>query len=141
MEDPPSAYPSLEHATQSLAPHGGSRVNYRCLILHYEIWQRLTSGYLGSRVGFESIKTAVGKLIWGGSPRGRLTALQGQRERLVGCRVPLAGHMGCWWPGFTRGWVMGRAVPTPQTVPRAPHSSSSVEMGLGKPQDTTGNIP
>lgn len=83
-EDPASACPSLKHATQSLVPCGASRINYRCLILHCKIWQRLTCGNLGSQAGFKTIKTAVGKSIWGGSQRGALTAFRGRSERLLG---------------------------------------------------------
>lgn len=96
-EDPASTYPSLKHTTQLLVPCGASRINYRCLILHCKIWQRLTRGNLGLQAGFKTIKTAVGKSIWGGSQRGALTAFQGRKERLVGsggCRADSAGHVG-----------------------------------------------
>lgn len=141
-EDPASAYPSLKHATQLLVPCSVSRINYRCLSLHCKTWQRLTCGNLGSQEGFKTIKTAVGESIWGGSQRGALTASRGRSERLVrlwGCRAGSAGHMGQRRPGLGSGQAAGRAASRP-AVPWAPCSSSDVEMGLVKPEDTTGNI-
>ena len=113
-EDPDSAYPSLKHTTQSLVPCGASRINYRCLILHWKIWQRLTCGNLGSRVGFKTIKTAAGKSIWGGSQRGALTAFQGRKERLVGlggCRAASAGHVCSVVAGLQAGQSPARLCP------------------------------
>lgn len=91
---PSSAYPSPKHTAQLLVPCRVSRINYRCLILHCKIWQRLMCGKLGSQAGFQTLKTAVGKSVWGGSQRGTPQCLP-EQKREAGVSGDLESFRGC----------------------------------------------